>query len=632
MCKCEKCGTNLNDDCVAIWKCSECGKAFKVNFSKLQKIQEAKKQKPDRHLIKCSSCGSILDDGNEEIVCKCSSCGNVIGGNLVCFVGDDSTNNTEIDPSNSCPDLIECPECGKEILSDSRICSYCGYQLWKIEEKEDSIKCPECKKDIHSDVEECPFCGYPMKKKLCISNFIKGIIDFRKQFFIVVISIFLFVILCTLLYVYQDRKHDLDEKSNDGATILEALDMGMQKEEEAIESNINDFLTNLLAGNWEKTQEYLTEKYDYLDRNPFGLSKENNLKKLFEHYSFTLVDFTVNDEKDMAYVNLEISHPNPLELLDAGVTSTVGFLTGESIEKGFMNKLNDPNLKMDLTEGSLNLIKVDGEWKIKVDEIFESCIYYGLSEETSFDKLAENKKKRAEEEAYIREMIDLVDYRIGMMEGYSGKVPGINNISIKNNGDKQIDSLTLGLDFFDENGIELFSREITVLGILDDPILSGYSWKMERDRFFEIENLPSDIDLDQVAVSINDVQLSDSKFTMQKTPEEEYTDQYIEITNYHVGMQSGYRGKEPGISDISIKNNGDKNIAQLTITVYFQDENGKNIAEDSFMIIGSLFGGDTLKANYSWKMENNKYYEFSNLADEVDISRNTVKVTEIKFD
>lgn len=49
--KCEKCGTNLKDDCVAVWKCPECGKAFKVNFSKLYKIQEVKKQKLDQHII-----------------------------------------------------------------------------------------------------------------------------------------------------------------------------------------------------------------------------------------------------------------------------------------------------------------------------------------------------------------------------------------------------------------------------------------------------------------------------------------------------------------------------------------------------------------------------------------------------
>lgn len=632
--KCEKCGMNLNDDCVAIWKCLECNRTFKVSFSKLHKIQEVKKQKLGQHLIKCSSCGNILDDGNEQIVYKCSSCGNTLEGNLVFFAGENNrtSDNAEINISSLHSDLIECPECGKNILSDSRICSYCGFQLVEIEEKEDSIKCPECNKEIRPDVAECPFCGYPMKKKLCIPNFVKRITYFRKLFFVVAISILLLAILCLLFNVYQGRKYNTDEKiGEETESIFESLNINMQNEKSTVEGRINDFFANLQNGNWEKTQEYLTEKYDYLDRNPFGLSTENNLKKLFEHYSFTLVDSTVNDEKDAAFINIDVKHPKQIQLLDAGIAN-FNYDEENSIENGFMNKLDDSDLEYEITSGSLNLVMVNGEWRIEVDSFFDSCIFYGLSEETSFDKLAENKKKRAEEESYIREMIDLVDYRIGMMEGYSGKVPGINNISIKNNGDKQIDSLALELDFFDENGAGLFSREITVLGILDDPILSGYSWKMEKDRFFEIENLPSDADLDLVAVSINDVQLSDSKIAVQKTPEEEYIDQYIEITNYHVGMKSGYRGKEPGISDVSIKNNGDKNINELTITVYFQDENGKNIAEDSFMFIGGFWGGDTLKANYSWKMENNKYYEFSNLADEVDISRNTVKVTEIKFD
>lgn len=50
------------------------------------------------------------------------------------------------------------------------------------------------------------------------------------------------------------------------------------------------------------------------------------------------------------------------------------------------------------------------------------------------------------------------------------------------------------------------------------------------------------------------------------------------------------------------------------------------------MTLGELWGGDTLKANYSWKMESNSYYEFENLADEVDISRNSVVITSIRFE
>ena len=31
--------------CIAVWKCPECGKAFKVDFSELHKMQEVKKQR-----------------------------------------------------------------------------------------------------------------------------------------------------------------------------------------------------------------------------------------------------------------------------------------------------------------------------------------------------------------------------------------------------------------------------------------------------------------------------------------------------------------------------------------------------------------------------------------------------------
>lgn len=214
----------------------------------------------------------------------------------------------------------------------------------------------------------------------------------------------------------------------------------------------------------------------------------------------------------------------------------------------------------------------------------------------------------------------------------SGKVPGISNISIKNNGEKQIDSLVLDIIFPDENGDTKLSKEITILGMFDNPISAGYSWKMEKDKFFEIENLPDDIDLDNAIATVKSAQLSEVKETVKNSPEEEYIEQFIEITNYHVGMQSGFGGKEPGLSDVSIKNNGERDIAELVITIYFQDEDGKNIAEDSFMLIGGLWGGDTLKANYSWKMDGGGYYEFKYLADEVELSRNTAKVTEIKFE
>lgn len=114
--------------------------------------------------------------------------------------------------------------------------------------------------------------------------------------------------------------------------------------------------------------------------------------------------------------------------------------------------------------------------------------------------------------------------------------------------------------------------------------------------------------------------------------EDEYIAQSLELTSAEVKMCEGYSGREPGLVDVSIKNNGDRNISELTITAFFQDENGNDIAEDSFMVIGGYFGGNTLKANYSWKMASDEFYEVENLSDEVDINRCRIEITDITFE
>lgn len=112
----------------------------------------------------------------------------------------------------------------------------------------------------------------------------------------------------------------------------------------------------------------------------------------------------------------------------------------------------------------------------------------------------------------------------------------------------------------------------------------------------------------------------------------EYIRNFLSLESANVKICEGYSGKEAGIENISIKNNGNKSIEKLTVTVYFQDENGKDIAEDSFLVIGDRYENTgILKANYSWKMETNKYYAMKNLSDEIDITRNRVEISEIEF-
>lgn len=127
-------------------------------------------------------------------------------------------------------------------------------------------------------------------------------------------------------------------------------------------------------------------------------------------------------------------------------------------------------------------------------------------------------------------------------------------------------------------------------------------------------------------------QIEESTTISNVSTKNDYIKDFLSIESATVTMCEGYNGKEPGLMNVAIKNNGEKNVQELTVTVFFQDESGKDIAEDSIMLIGGYFGGNTLKANYSWKMENDEYYAFKNLSNEVDINRNRIEITEISFD
>jgi len=87
--KCTKCGSVISDNDPMAWKCTECGKAFRVKLSKLKKlcVLKNKPENAGKALLKCSTCGNGLDNGNEMIACKCSACGNVMMGKLRDFAG-----------------------------------------------------------------------------------------------------------------------------------------------------------------------------------------------------------------------------------------------------------------------------------------------------------------------------------------------------------------------------------------------------------------------------------------------------------------------------------------------------------------------------------------------------------------
>ena len=117
--------------------------------------------------------------------------------------------------------------------------------------------------------------------------------------------------------------------------------------------------------------------------------------------------------------------------------------------------------------------------------------------------------------------------------------------------------------------------------------------------------------------------------------EDEYIKNNLVMSGAKVEKYTGYDGDHVGLGGISIKNKGDKNIAKIYVTVYFQDKNGKDIFDSDFIVVGNIYdfqGQNELKANYSFKMESDTYYTIDNISDEVDITKYRVEISKIEFE
>lgn len=515
--------------------------------------------------------------------------------------------------------IIKCPECGKEISDKAKECLGCGYPITV-----NCYMCEECKIMYDPMQKTCPQCGAPTPNKAILSCYIKE----KKIYFIIAFILMLILVVLVSLSIFNKKNNDIVDAIDN----VESFGTKESNDEQAIELLIEQFISDLNNGNLNETQNAFTEEFNYLDKCIYSLEDENTIKLMLEKTTFVQKNITVDTTVGKAIVVFDVTHPKYDLLLDAVIDNINIFSdNNKSTDKVFVERLNDAAFEYVTDNATVNLTKVNGEWKIINDSMLESFIFFGATAESSIQDITNNELKLAEREEYISQYMELSDFLVTECEGYLGTVPGIRNVSLKNNGNRAVNSVTLYLDFVDDLGASIVKKTIVVLGNSDNVLEGGYSWKMQNGSFFEIDNLPEGINLDKVNVGIEDISFDESYTSSVKSEEEKYIDEYLELLDYKVGICQSYAGKCPGISDISIKNNGTKSIAELRITVFFQDADGKDVAEDSFLVIGGWGNSDELKANYSWKMQSDRFYEIENLADEVDISRHRVEITEIVF-
>jgi hypothetical protein len=94
-------------------------------------------------------------------------------------------------------------------------------------------------------------------------------------------------------------------------------------------------------------------------------------------------------------------------------------------------------------------------------------------------------------------------------------------------------------------------------------------------------------------------------------------------------------GKVPGV-EFKLKNNGDRALSRVDVTVYFKDESGSVIFEKSYspvLVSEYSFSGnnDPLKPGYIWQQERGRFYSAKDVPTEWAEGSVEAAITRIEF-
>lgn len=183
---------------------------------------------------------------------------------------------------------------------------------------------------------------------------------------------------------------------------------------------------------------------------------------------------------------------------------------------------------------------------------------------------------------YIANSLELTDLKAQMYKSVlDGNVPGVE-FKIRNKGDKALKRVEVTVYFKDKDSKIIFEQKYTTvnIGAVDGAkiLKPNYIWQIERGKFLNAKSVPSEWAPGAVEAKINAIEFADEKDMMTEMSTNSYEKQYaqgfIDLYDVKTGMyNSVLDGSVPGL-EFKVKNRGDKNLSEVTVTAYFKDKSG----------------------------------------------------------
>ena len=113
-----------------------------------------------------------------------------------------------------------------------------------------------------------------------------------------------------------------------------------------------------------------------------------------------------------------------------------------------------------------------------------------------------------------------------------------------------------------------------------------------------------------------------------------YIDEYVELYDVLVKYTDTFTDKHVAAVHFKLRNNGERSLDRVTVTVYFKDENGSVIFEEDFVPVSvNRYSSDNkpLRPGYIWQHEKGSYYGTKQVPDEWKDGSVEMSITDIRF-